>query len=591
MSSSNLVSIKAIEEASYGVTPDTGDFSTARFISESLSGTPQTAKSTEIHSDRTSSGQVQVGLDVGGDINSELSADPLQQDFIRAAMMQKAVQAETEITGKAVVIKAIDKTLQFEGSIDLAKGDLIFLNGFAEDKNNGMAYVSSVNATEITAMVPEVPAKAAPKITATPSGDTDYLFTFSVEGGLAGTFFFGESDASAVVGVDETTSYTYGSADTFSVKFVDENGSASHLSLTVVGVFAEETTQTSGAEVAYKEAIIATASTDTDYLFSFAVNNKIAGTFAFGDPDGTTADIDVGGSASFTYAGAGTFDVTFTVNGVVSTLALEVVSIGDGARDQTGDASVPLVPAIPEVPAVNGFLVKVGKETIADETSPTTARITKARKISVGTDIVSFSMCKEYEDLTNKSISYLGMLVNQMTLSLKYGAIADVMFGFMGNGYDTPDEPMTKGRLVRAASTVQPLNATSDIGSVFIDGQIAKFCIQNLTVELNNGLNPQHCMGRLAPRGYALGTASVKVSGSAYLSDENWDLLEKKLTQEPVSIAYTASNQDGGIAVIVHGAQLSFPDASSKGMDQQVSIEFSGSAKNTENGYLDIYFY
>jgi hypothetical protein len=83
----------------------------------------------------------------------------------------------------------------------------------------------------------------------------------------------------------------------------------------------------------------------------------------------------------------------------------------------------------------------------------------------------------------------------------------------------------------------------------------------------------------------------VTVSGSAYIADANWNLLEKKLTQQPVSIAFAAENQDGGIAIVVHGAQLSFVDPSARGMDQQVSIDFSGSATNTENGYLDIYYW
>lgn len=490
MSSSNLVSITAIEEADYGVTPATGEFQTARFVSESLSGTPQTAKSTEIHSDRTSSGQVQVGLDVGGDINMELSADQLQQDFIRAAMMQKEAQPSATMTGKAITVKAIDKTLEIEGSADLAKGDLIFLSGFTDEKNNGMAYVNKVESVEIEPMVPAV---LKPKITATPTTDVDLAWTFAIEGGSAGVW-------------------------------------------------------------------------------------------NYGDPTPTS---DAGGA--FTYPAAGTYTVTFTndTDAVVSTISLEVIGTYASETAQTGEDEI----LTPEVPAVNSFKITVGKETIADETSPTTASVKKATKLSVGTDVVSFSICKQFQDLTDKSVSYLGMLVNQFSISMRYGSIAETTFGFMGNNYDTPDTPLTTGRIITPASTSQPLNASSDVGSVFIDGQIAQFCVQNLSIQLNNGLTPQQCMGRLTPREYALGTAAVTVSGSAYLADSNWDLMEKKITQQPVSIAYTAANQDGGIAVIVHGAQLSFPDAGSQGLDQQVSINFEGSAKNTENGYFDIYFW
>ena len=88
MSSSNLVRLAYIAESTYGTTPASGDFQTARFTSESLSGTPQIATSEEIQASRKSAGQVQVGLDVGGDINTELSGDVAIKDFIRAGMMQ-----------------------------------------------------------------------------------------------------------------------------------------------------------------------------------------------------------------------------------------------------------------------------------------------------------------------------------------------------------------------------------------------------------------------------------------------------------------------------------------------------------------------
>jgi hypothetical protein len=578
MSSSNSVLITAIEEATYGVTPATGSFKTARYVSESLSGTPQTAKSTEIHSDRTSSGQVQVGLDVAGDINEELSADSLQQDFIRAAMMKDKPEPEAVMTGKAITVKAIDKTFAVEGAANLAKGDLIFMSGFTDEKNNGMAYVNSAVGSEVS---PAVPVGKAVIITATPSAGTELAWTFAAAGGVTGTWSYGESTT------DTSGAYTYSAAGTYSVKFTAANGVASHLSLNVVALADSPVAQTSTEEVAYKPIITATPSADTDLVFSFALDNPTAGTFAFADGDPAT--IEAGASASHTFAAAGTYAVTFTnANGDQSNLSLTVAVAFAENVTQTGVQQE----SQPAQLAVNKFTITVGKETIADETSPTTASVKKATKLSVGSDLISFSICKQFTELSEKSIDYLGMLVNSMELTMQHGSIATAVFGFMGNGYDnSADTLMTDGHIIEPASTVQPLNATSDISGVFIDGKIADFCLQSLKINLTNGLTPQVCLGRLAPRTYALGTAAVDVSGSAYIADANWNLLEKKLTQQPVSIAFAAENQDGGIAVIVHGAQLSFVDPSASGMDQTVSIDFSGSASNTENGYLDIYYW
>jgi len=55
MSSANLVRLTAIEETVYGETPVAGNFKTARFTSEALSGTPDTSESQSIRTDRLSS--------------------------------------------------------------------------------------------------------------------------------------------------------------------------------------------------------------------------------------------------------------------------------------------------------------------------------------------------------------------------------------------------------------------------------------------------------------------------------------------------------------------------------------------------------
>ena len=86
MSSSNLVRLAFIPEVTYGVTPGAGNFTTARFTSEGLSGTPQTVESQQIRTDRMSSGQVVVGLEVGGEVPFELAKEDAIDSLIESAM-------------------------------------------------------------------------------------------------------------------------------------------------------------------------------------------------------------------------------------------------------------------------------------------------------------------------------------------------------------------------------------------------------------------------------------------------------------------------------------------------------------------------
>ena len=57
-----------------------------------------------------------------------------------------------------------------------------------------------------------------------------------------------------------------------------------------------------------------------------------------------------------------------------------------------------------------------------------------------------------------------------------------------------------------------------------------------------------------------------------------------KLSQEPVSMLITMENDDGGYAFELRAVQLSFPDPSAGGQNQQTMIEASGVGKVGANG-------
>ena len=76
MSESNRVAVRYVEETGdYGVTPtNSAAWQAIRYTSETLSGTPNTATSSEIRADRMIADQIKTGLTVGGDISFELSS-------------------------------------------------------------------------------------------------------------------------------------------------------------------------------------------------------------------------------------------------------------------------------------------------------------------------------------------------------------------------------------------------------------------------------------------------------------------------------------------------------------------------------------
>lgn len=146
MSSSNLVRVSFIEEVTLGETPVAGDFETVRFTSESLSGTPTTTQSQQIRSDRMSSGQIAVGLEVAGEINFELAKDAGLEKFMESAMLNDWDTQASQVVD--LEIDSVAKTISrasgdFNATLDV--GDIISLLGFSNSVNNTQAQVVAIN--------------------------------------------------------------------------------------------------------------------------------------------------------------------------------------------------------------------------------------------------------------------------------------------------------------------------------------------------------------------------------------------------------------------------------------------------------------
>lgn len=200
--------------------------------------------------------------------------------------------------------------------------------------------------------------------------------------------------------------------------------------------------------------------------------------------------------------------------------------------------------------------------------------------LTIGVQDVIFAVEKNFLDLDDKTILYMDELVDVWSMAFEYGAVVTGTFSMLGAGYTpNPTPPATDSVTVTPATSEVPLNASSDVGLTIIDGVAADFCIQALGFTLSNNHDPSNCMGHLAPEGYAPGTASIEVNMSAYLVNENFDYLEKKLSLTPVDVTYSARNVDGGIAVRFPAAQLSFPDPAQAGRDEQVTLDMAGTAK------------
>jgi Phage tail tube protein len=234
----------------------------------------------------------------------------------------------------------------------------------------------------------------------------------------------------------------------------------------------------------------------------------------------------------------------------------------------------------------------VGPSTMVTEVGPTGLTTFKvADKLSIGITKKSFSIVKEFLDLTTKSINYKGFIVSSMDLNVAFGSIVTGSFGFSGNSYVTgtlATDRLNNGRTIDAAATTNSLNGSVDMPFVASSalGQLddAGFDIKSVGIKLDNNLTAQTVIGNIAPRDYTTGTSKIDLDIAAYLTDAAWSVLGKKLTQDPFALGFMVKNSGGWYAFFLPQIQVSFEDPVSGGQNQDVMLPMKGMAKVGESG-------
>ncbi len=233
---------------------------------------------------------------------------------------------------------------------------------------------------------------------------------------------------------------------------------------------------------------------------------------------------------------------------------------------------------------------------VNDTDTDTTFQV--ADKIGIGTQRKSYSIEKKFNDLTTRGLVYKGMYLDGFTMTAAYGEIVNGTFNFAGAEYSAADqasELITNGRNILPAATTTPFNGSIDMAFLASSATGAfsgvDFCIQSIEITLANNLTAQNCVGKIGPDNYSLGTAAVNVSLSAYLSDETWQFLDKKLTQESFSLGFIVKNGGGFYAFYIPALQVAFDDPSSAGQNTDIILDMTGVGKVGDNGEKSLYIY
>lgn len=214
-----------------------------------------------------------------------------------------------------------------------------------------------------------------------------------------------------------------------------------------------------------------------------------------------------------------------------------------------------------------------------------------ADKLTIGTTKKSFSLEKSFTDLTTKAINYTGMIVSALDLKFAYGALSEGSFSFMGNGYAAVSAAvdfLTYSRTVDAAATSQSLNGSIDMPFLASSAlgvlDTAGIDLQSVGMKMANNLTAITTIGELPPKDYSAGTAQISMDLVAYLSNEAWSILGKKLTQDPFALGFMVKNSGGWYGFYLPQIQVSFPDPVAAGQNQNIMLNMTGQAKVGASG-------
>lgn len=212
-----------------------------------------------------------------------------------------------------------------------------------------------------------------------------------------------------------------------------------------------------------------------------------------------------------------------------------------------------------------------------------------SRQLKIGTTDSSYSIEKEFAD-QGLFAAFSGMRLGAMSLSMAYGEILTGSFTFAGAGATTPVASLVGTGSTNDAPTTDVLNASSDFGTLEIDGVATDACIMSMELTVDNALRAINCIGSDAPTDQRKGTASVTGSVELYLSAASYALYSKALTNTSISLKYSVTDGTNTYEFFIPNAKLSGETPASSGLDSDVlvSLEFTGLYDPTEESSLVI---
>lgn len=210
---------------------------------------------------------------------------------------------------------------------------------------------------------------------------------------------------------------------------------------------------------------------------------------------------------------------------------------------------------------------------LVDESAGDSVTIAGSGYADNGTDLETFTIVKQFQDLSNIFALYKGMGVNGWSLEAAVGAILTGTFSFLGSKEESAASHPGTG--VDTATTTSVMNSIDHI-KVILEGA-ATFNATQFSLSLENNLRARQQLGTLGA--ISLGSGQIGLSGSlqAYLADSS--LIDKYLNFTTSSLA-VAIEDGAGNGMVVELPSVKYTNGArvAGGLNQDVIADMQWSA-------------
>jgi len=223
------------------------------------------------------------------------------------------------------------------------------------------------------------------------------------------------------------------------------------------------------------------------------------------------------------------------------------------------------------VSAAAGKLVV--EQSLTDESSGDSITIKEMESIVNGTTLRSFTLQRDYNDLSSEFARYVGCMIDQFSLNVETDSIITGSMNIMGKNEESASSTLGS---VTAAPSNQVMNAIDHVPT--IEEATSAIEIINFGFQFNNNLRTRPVVGQLGSN--ELGKGGISVTGTlrAYFQDSA--LFDKYLNFNETSLALVTEDASGN-AYVWDIPAIKFTDGSrvAGGRNQDVVADLSFGVK------------